>query len=194
LLNSIEPPRANVVAEIQPGTYNFGPENATLRVRTGRQGAAAKAGHDLVIDVTAWSARLEVGEDSKPTSLELDADGGSLRVREGSGGIRALGDEDKAEVERTIDGEVLIKRAIEFRSTAVEASADGHLRVAGDLKLVDTNRRIEFELGVDPDGEVAGAAVVKQTAWGIKPYSGLFGALKVRDEVEVEFSTRASRP
>jgi polyisoprenoid-binding protein YceI len=89
---------------------------------------------------------------------------------------------------------VLIKKAIEFRSTAVEASEDGHLRVAGDLKLVDTHRRVEFELGVDPDGAIAGAAVVKQTDWGIKPYSGLFGALKVSDEVAVEFSTRLGRP
>jgi hypothetical protein len=26
---------------------------------------------------------------------------------------------------------------------------------------------------------------VRQSDWGIKPYSALFGALKVRDEVEV---------
>jgi hypothetical protein len=33
---------------------------------------------------------------------------------------------------------------------------------------------------------VTGAAVVRQTEWGIKPYSALFGALKVADEVHVE--------
>jgi len=27
--------------------------------------------------------------------------------------------------------------------------------------------------------------VVTQSTWGIKPYSALFGALKVKDEVEV---------
>ena len=30
-----------------------------------------------------------------------------------------------------------------------------------------------------------GGATVTQTAWKIKPYSALFGALKVVDEVEV---------
>ena len=30
-----------------------------------------------------------------------------------------------------------------------------------------------------------GTAVVTQTAWGIAPYSALFGTLKVTDEVEV---------
>ena len=37
-----------------------------------------------------------------------------------------------------------------------------------------------------PTGTLSGSAVVKQTDWGIKPYSTLFGALKVADEVEVE--------
>ena len=33
------------------GTHTLGPENGTLSVRTGRTGAAAKAGHDLLIHV-----------------------------------------------------------------------------------------------------------------------------------------------
>jgi hypothetical protein len=34
--------------------------------------------------------------------------------------------------------------------------------------------------------------VIRQTEWGIKPYSTLFGALKVADEVAVEVSLDAS--
>ena len=48
---------------------------------------------------------------------------------------------------------------------------------------------MEFELSLAPDGGIAAATVVKQSDWGIKPYSALFGALKVKDEVEIEFST-----
>ena len=59
---------------IPAGTYRLGPENGTLSVRTGRTGAAAKAGHDLLIHVTAWQATLEVGEDPAQTSIVLDAD------------------------------------------------------------------------------------------------------------------------
>jgi hypothetical protein len=29
-----------------------------------------------------------------------------------------------------------------------------------------------------------------QTAWGIRPYRGLMGALKVRDEVEIAIAAR----
>ena len=63
------------------------------------------------------------------------------------------------------------------------------MTVTGDLTLVGGRTPIEFELAVDPEGGIAGTAVVKQSDWGIKPYSALFGALKVKDEVEVELST-----
>jgi hypothetical protein len=164
-----------------PGTHVFGPDNAALAVRTGRTGAAAKAGHDLVIDVTAWQATLEVGEQ---ISLVLDADAASLRVREGTGGMQALGDDDKASIEQTIDDEVLKRQRIEFRSTAVE-SEDGRLDVQGDLTLAGETRPIAFELALSGDGALAGSVVVEQTKWGITPYSALFGALKVADAVEV---------
>jgi hypothetical protein len=36
---------------------------------------------------------------------------------------------------------------------------------------------------------VSGSAVVKQTDWGMKPYTALFGTLKVADEVEVRLET-----
>ena len=166
---------------IPEGTYTFGPESGTLSVQTGRTGAAAKAGHDLVIDVTAWHATLEVGAQS---SIVLDADASSLRVRQGTGGMQALDDDDKAGIAQTIDEEVLHGQGITFRSTAVQAE-DSRLSVAGELTLVGTTRPIAFELEIG-DGKVSGSVVVKQSDWGITPYSTLFGALKVADVVRVE--------
>jgi polyisoprenoid-binding protein YceI len=155
-------------------------------VRTGRTGAAAKAGHDLLIDVTAWSATLEVGEDPALTSIELRADATSLRVREGGGGIQALDEGDKASIVKTIDEEVLKGTGIEFRSTEVQTAADGSgLSVRGELTLFGNTRPIAFDLLLDADGNLSGRALLKQTDWGIAPYSTLFGALKVADEVEV---------
>jgi hypothetical protein len=85
---------------IPAGTFRLGPRNGTLWVRTGRAGAAAKAGHDLLLQVTVWEAVLEVGE---TIELALDVDGGSLRVREGTGGMQELLAEDNASIEQTID-------------------------------------------------------------------------------------------
>jgi YceI-like domain len=160
--------------------HTFGPENATLTVRTKRQGAASKAGHDLLIEVTSWSATLDDG------SLTLTADPSSLRVLEGTGGMMALGDDDKAGIAQTIDEEVLKGTPIEFRSTSVEP---GPGRVSGELELAGQTRPIEFEL-TSADGRIAGSATLKQTDWGMKPYSALFGTLKVADEVVVEIDAR----
>jgi len=170
---------------IEAGTHRYGPDNATLSVRTRRGGAAARAGHDLLIHVTRWEGALEVGEDARPTGATLTADSTSLRVREGTGGIQSLGDEDKANIEQTIDDEVLRRRDIAFRSTRVEPGADGRLSMEGELTLAGTTKPIAFDLTIGDDGHVSARAVVTQTRWGMKPYSALFGTLKVLDDVEV---------
>ncbi|HEY2160265.1 MAG TPA: YceI family protein [Solirubrobacteraceae bacterium] len=171
---------------IAPGKHTLGPENGELLVRTGRTGGAAKAGHDLVIEVTSWNATLELAEDPARSSIALSADGGSLRVREGHGGISKLDDSDRQGITRTIDEEILKGAEIEFRSTAVEsgASAD-QLRVRGELELAGTTRPVEFEVRLGQDGQLTGEATIRQSDWGMKPYSTLFGALKVADEVKV---------
>jgi polyisoprenoid-binding protein YceI len=171
---------------IRAGTHKLGPENGALSVRTGRTGAAAKAGHDLLLDVTAWEATVAVAEDGAQPSIVLVADATSLRVRQGTGGMQALGDDDKASIGETIDDDVLKRQPIVFRSTAVSA-ADGRIGVQGELTLAGKVAPLAFDLEVGEDGRLAGSAVVKQTDWGISPYSALFGALKVADEVEVAF-------
>ena len=86
-----------------------------------------------MIEVSSWSATLAIAADPDQSTLALDADAGSLEVQSGSGGIQELGDDDKREIERTIDDEVLKRHPIEFRATRIDAEQDGRLRVSGDL-------------------------------------------------------------
>ena len=164
-------------------------------VRTGRTGAAAQAGHDLLIEVTAWEATLDVGEAATQASVVLGVDATSLRVREGVGGMQALGDDDKASIQETIDDEILKRMSIEFRSTVVDVAADGsRIGVQGELTMVGNARPLDFDLVVGDDGDLEGSILVKQSDWGITPYSTLFGALKVADEVEVVVKASFGRP
>ena len=111
---------------IQTGRYKLGPGHGTLSVRTKRTGAAAKAGHDLVIHVTSWAATLEVADGPAAAAVvTLDADATSLRVREGKGGMQALGEDDKLSIHKTIDDDVLKRQDIVFRSTEAQRSPDG---------------------------------------------------------------------
>jgi polyisoprenoid-binding protein YceI len=168
------------------GTHTLGPQNAELLVRTGRTGGAAKAGHDLLIEVTSWSGTLEIGTEPGQSSVALSADGSSLRVREGTGGIQALSDDDKTGISKTIDDEVLKRSGIEFRSTVVDGDPAGsQLRVQGELELMGQRRPVQFVLEIGDNGKLTGSTVVKQSDWGIKQYSILFGTIKVADEVKV---------
>lgn len=171
------------------GTHKLGPANGSLRVRTGRTGAVARAGHDLLIEVGVWEATLTL--DGSATELALRADSGSLRVIEGTGGMMELGEDDRASILQTIDEDVLRRSDIAFRSGAV--SVDGELHtITGELTLAGQTRPLTFDLQAGSDGRLSAHATVRQTDWGIKPYTTLFGALKVADEVVVSFEGAAA--
>jgi hypothetical protein len=121
---------------IEPGTYSLGPQNGTLSVRTGRRGAIAKVGHDLLIEVGAWGATVEIGADPRQTVLELTADARSLRVKEATGGIQSLGQEERSGIDQTIDEEVL-------RAVKVRAARSG----MGDSEVIE--EALRRELGFD---------------------------------------------
>ena len=156
----------------------LGPDTGSLRIKTYREGVAAKVGHDLVIEVGSWEATMD------DEAVALRADSTSLRVLSGERGVKPLTDRDREEIIKNIDGKILRRQPIEFRSTAVRRSGD-ELTVEGDLTLAGTTRSVTGRLTRGADGRVTGTIPVVQSQWGIKPYRGLMGALKVRDDVEI---------
>ena len=155
---------------IMPGIHELGPENASLRVKTKRGGAAAKAGHDLVIEVTSWLGRLEVGDGPGQSSLTLSAESGSMEVIEGAGGVMALTDEDKVEVKKTLEAEVLKPGRVEFRSTQVTSTDDAQrLKVTGDLSLNGNVHPLDFVLEFGADGAFTARATVEQSTGASSP-------------------------
>src|SRR5215207_463711 len=168
------------------GSHKLGPEKASLQVKTYREGVAAKVGHDLVLEVTRWEATVDIAADPESTRVELSADSRSMEVREGVRGVKPLTDKDRGEIRRNIDEKVLHGQPIRFRSSAVRVvDGDARLVVEGDLTICGTTRRITAQLDSDGEGRVSGTIPVVQSDWGIKPYRGLMGALKVRDELEI---------
>ena len=169
---------------LAPGTHALGPAGGSLTVRTYREGIAQRVGHDLIIDVTSWSASLEVSADGVPTAATLDADPRSLRVREGRNGLKPLSDRDRATILENIDANVLHGLPISFRSSNVEV-APGRLVLAGELTLAGATRPARAELELSDAGRVSGTLPLTQSEWGITPYRGMLGALRVRDTVEI---------
>jgi hypothetical protein len=163
---------------IPEGTHTIGPSNGSLKVKTGREGAAAKAGHNLVLGVNSWEATVEGGD--TPT-IQLTADPGSLEVLEGTGGAKPLGDDDKADIKKSIGDKVLGSSQITFQSSEVtDSQAKGDLSIAGNSSVVTV------PLNVSGD-KISGSVTLSQKDFGIKQFKALMGALKVSDQVTVEF-------
>jgi hypothetical protein len=90
---------------------------------------AAKAGHDLVIQVTRWEATVAIAADPASSTIQLSADQRSLHVREGVRGLKPLTNKDRSEIAKNIDDKVLHGQPISFRSSAVRlAEATGASR------------------------------------------------------------------
>jgi polyisoprenoid-binding protein YceI len=176
---------------LEPGTYSLGPGSGVLSIRTTRQGAASKAGHDLQIEVGSWEAEFKLGDSPEQSAITLAADSRSVRVIEGTGGIKSLSEGDKEDIHTTIHKEVLKGTAIEFRSTEIrDAPGGAGWSVTGQLDLNGKQAPVRFDLALADDGRVTGSATVKQTDFAMKPYSALFGALKVADEVTVAIDAK----
>jgi polyisoprenoid-binding protein YceI len=169
------------------GSYRLGPDAGRVLVKTGRAGMAARAGHDLTIEVTRWSAQVEVPPDGGVAAARVTAelDLGSLEVREGTGGVKPLTDGDRREIKKTMS-RILGGGTAGFASSKIIPSGAGGA-IEGNLTLNGRSQPLRLEVAEPEPGRYRGSATVLQSAFGIKPYTGFFGALKLRDEVGVEF-------
>lgn len=175
---------------VAAGDYRFGADTGRVLIRTYRTGLGSRAGHDLTIEVTAWQGTAQVGADAATSSVALRVDAESFEVREGRGGIKPLTDADRAEIRKTIRELLDITRypAITFDSTAL-GGAPHDLSANGQLTIRDATHPITAHGSIkEASGEprLRATAEVVQSQWGIKPYSAFFGALKLRDAVDIE--------
>jgi polyisoprenoid-binding protein YceI len=156
---------------------------------------ASSAGHDLTIEATRWSGELTVGDDLAPTALEVKIDMTALVAREGTGGLKPLTDKDRREIGATARKTLATDRYPEavFTATGFEPDAGGGT-VSGTLTLHGVERPITLKVSKNGDDRYRATTSVVQSDYGIKPYSGFLGALKVRDEVSIEADVDLSEP
>lgn len=173
---------------VAPGAYELGPEHGTVQVKTYREGMAQSVGHDLVLDVTRWSALVVAGRDGIG-SIRFEIDPDSLKVRDGLGGVRALTDKDRAEIERAIAEKILRGNEISFVSSSVTPGPDGVIEVRGELRLGSRSHQRSYSLLVG-EGFITGTLPVIQTEHELDPYRTFLGTLRVRDQIDVCIDVR----
>ena len=164
-------------------------------LKTSRAGFAAMAGHDLTIEVPRWSAQVEIpdedagGVTAAKVSAELDL--GSLEVREGTGGAKPLTGGDRRDIKKTMSG-ILGDGTATFTSSKINKFGASGGAIEGTVTLNGRSQPARLQVSEPGPGRYRGSATVQQTGFGIKPYTGFFGALKLKDEVTVEFEVNLS--
>ena len=158
-------------------------------VFTYKEGLLSAVAHDLKIKVDRW--RLEV--DDAQAAIVASFDATSLRVvcsmRDGHEAPGVISAKDAQKIEASTQSDVLQAsqhREVRFRSTAVVPDGEGY-RVDGELTLVGRTRPVS--VGVRRDGDRLVAEVrLHQPDFGIKPFSAMFGALKIQPGVLVRLA------
>jgi hypothetical protein len=163
----------------------FDASNAELFVFTFKEGVLAAMGHDLKLRVGRFHVELN------QTVVEAEADAHSLEVvcaRKGAfdahGVLPAFA---FSEIRQRVAEEVLhstLHPKIRFDGRQLSET-----RVAGQLTLHGVSQQVEVSARNEGDLTVA-SLTIDQRQFGIAPYRGLMGALKVKPLVRLELRVR----
>ncbi|MFT4125829.1 MAG: YceI family protein [Gordonia sp. (in: high G+C Gram-positive bacteria)] len=164
-----------------------------LLIHTGVAGPAARTGHRLTIAVD-WCADVS-GDDDAPTAVHVVVPTESLQVRSGTGGLTPLSAPERAVARANALKSLQVTRfpEITFHAPTVVATADGY-RLPGSLTICGRSREVTVDLQVGDGGRITAEFGVRQTDFGIKPYSLAMGTLKVADQVRLTVDVAAKGP
>ncbi|MDA8431407.1 MAG: YceI family protein [Nitrospiraceae bacterium] len=171
----------------------FDQSTARCRIFTYKEGLLSPFAHDLLIDVGSFAIEL-AGE----SMINARFDTGSLRVCcaivGGQERSDLLSDSDRKDIEKTIREGVLqtgTYREIAFRSRSV-AKEDSTYLVRGDLSLHGAEKEITFSVRLEGSDRVAEARL-HLPDYGIKPFSALFGAVRIKPDILIRVTLPGER-
>ncbi|MBY0278007.1 YceI family protein [Candidatus Binatia bacterium] len=184
-------------AQVVP--YDVDAARSEIAVKVFKAGAASAFAHDHVLRATRWQATLDASAEPLALRAEVRVDVAALEVDEPATRARhgldgALSDGDRQQVRDNMLGPGQLDAAahpeIRFAATRIDRDAE-RFRLAGELSVHGVTRRVEVPLAIVADGDAytaRGRLRVRQSDFGIRPYSAFLGAVRTQDEVEIVFS------
>lgn len=176
-------------------SYKIVSAESSLWVYVAKAGLLSALAHNHNIGVKVFSGSVTVPESGAGGgALQLEIDAQSLFVAD-----KEVSDKDRAEITSSMHNEVLASAQfprITFKSVSVSdvkpAGANSYtFMVNGDLMLRGVTKRLAVPVTATITPQLlkaTGKYTLTQTAFGIKPISKAGGAVKVKDEVVVNFS------
>jgi polyisoprenoid-binding protein YceI len=156
-------------------------QKSTMTARVFKSGVFSAFGHEHEIAAPIREGKFSESE----RSADLTVDARQMKVAD-----KDVSDKDRAEIQETMLGPKVLDTGqfpeVHFRSTSVESAGDGRWKVRGDLTMHGQTRLVSFEVR-GQGGHYLGAAELKQRDFGIEPINVGGEAIKVKDELRVEF-------
>ena len=148
-------------------------------------------GHRLTLLMNSWDATVRWAG-GQPVAVHMTVDVDGLVVSHGEGGLMTLSGPEKSLARSHALKSLDAARfpAISFHADDIARTDQGY-RLSGTVEIRGTSRRCVVDLRVDDLGgawRLSGETEVRQTEFGVKPYSMLMGSMKVVDIVTVAFS------
>lgn len=163
----------------QPRAIDTAKSVMTVRVYKAGVFSAFAHDHEIAAPIAGGAA------DVAGRHVELNLEAGALRVRDPK-----ASEKERGEIQATMLGPEVLDAGkypqIAFRSTAAEASGQSSWRVTGDLTLHGKTRPVALEVK-EGAAHYVGQSMLKLTDFGIKPIRIAGGAIKVKDEIRIEF-------
>lgn len=152
------------------------------------------------VEVKNFTGKIEVSErDETRIAVEVEAEAKSLTNAD-----EGMTEFERREFHNVVNNLVLESDKfpkIKFVSVSVsDARKSGETRtftLNGDLTLRDATKRVSFPVTVTIAKDqlrATGEAKLKQTDFGIKPYSGKLGLIRIGDEAKIDFAIVAKSP
>jgi len=166
-----------------------------------KHGMAAAIAHDHVIHASKLTGKLNWNptDDTRrhlnvtATVADFLPDADSLRTKVGL--PLTLKEKDRATILGHIldEGQLWVAKhnTISFASTSIKGTLEGDsgtVDLKGNLTIRGEQRPIALKIQLEQQGEkirAKGKLRILQSNFGYKPYSALFGTLKVKDEVDI---------
>lgn len=185
---------ATASAQSKSRTYTIVAGESSFWVFVPKTGLLSGLAHDHEIGVKSFSGKVVVPEAGASSgSLELNVDATSLTVMD-----KKPSEEDKKKIYNSMHSEVLESAKhpkITFKSVSIsnlKQTGDGYsLTLNGDLTLHGVTKRIALPVSATITQQqlrATGKYTLRQTDFGIKPYSAAGGTIKVKDEIVVNFN------
>jgi polyisoprenoid-binding protein YceI len=178
--------------------YGLSADQSTFTVQAFSEGLLSAFGHDPAIAIRDFTGEVEfVPGIFEAASLKVTVNGNSLAV------TGEMKEKDRLELERTMRDEVLEVEKypeIVFLSTNISTNrlAEGpyRARIIGDLTLHGVTQKslITAEVTVTGDSlRAKGEFSLKQTDFGIKPYSAAGGTIRLKNELKFSYDIAARK-